>query len=201
MLKASFTEGKIEAGCDEAGRGCLAGPVFAAAVILDRQFSHPVLRDSKKLDKTTREELYESICRDAIAYAIRMVPPSEIDEINILNASILAMHHCLEALEQKPDFILVDGNRFKPFKKIPFKCIVKGDDKYYSIAAASILAKVARDRYMEEQARKFPFYGWETNAGYPTPGHRTAIRDYGVTPLHRRSFRLLPGRAQLDLFD
>jgi ribonuclease HII len=201
MLLSHYTNDKIEAGTDEAGRGCLAGPVFAAAVILPKDFTHPYLRDSKKLDSIQRQEYAEIIKSEAIAYSIKSVRPNKIDEINILNASILAMHKSIAALSTTPEFILVDGNRFKPFKKIPFECIIKGDDKYFSIAAASILAKVHRDNYMKRKAKEFPYYSWETNKGYPTKAHRASIASHGVTPLHRRSFRLLPNSSQLNLFD
>lgn len=203
MLLPYHTKGRIEAGTDEAGRGCLAGPVFAAAVILPEDFSHPFLRDSKKLNSLQREELFELIKAKALAYAIKPVPPRKIDSINILNASIMAMHRSLAALNIKPDFILVDGNRFKPFRKIPFQCIIKGDDKYNAIAAASILAKVSRDRYMMKMSKKYPKYSWETNMGYPTKAHRVGIEEHGVTPLHRKTFKLLEHldrKEQLKLF-
>ena len=201
MLLSQHTEDKIEAGTDEAGRGCLAGPVVAAAVILPKSFSHPFLRDSKKLTSIQRLELEQFIKNVAIAYAVKKVTPKKIDEINILNASFQAMHKSLEALHVKPEFILVDGNRFKPFKKIPFECIIKGDDKYFSIAAASILAKVERDRYMQRMAKKHPHYSWETNMGYPTKAHRASIKQFGTTNLHRMTFKLLAENNQLDLFD
>jgi len=201
MLLSQHTNDKIEAGTDEAGRGCLAGPVVAAAVILPKNFSHPTLRDSKKINITQRLELEKLIKKEAIAYAVKKVTPKKIDEINILNASILAMHKSLKALNIKPEFILVDGNKFKPFNKIPFECIIKGDDKYFSIAAASILAKVERDRYMQRMAKKHPYYSWETNMGYPTKAHRASIKQFGVTNLHRMSFKLLDDNSQLELFD
>lgn len=201
MLRPYLYKDKIEAGTDEAGRGCLAGPVFAAAVILPKDFSHPFLRDSKQLNSIQKDELYHFIKQVAVAYAIKSVKPKKIDEINILNASILAMHKALAGLDQKPDLILVDGNRFKPFKKIPFECIIKGDDKFFSIAAASVLAKVERDRYMKKMAKKYPNYCWDTNVGYPTVAHRDGIQKFGICPLHRKSFRLLPGPAQMHLFD
>ena len=200
MLQSSFTPDKIEAGCDEAGRGCLAGPVFAAAVVLEKGYTHPLLRDSKKLTAVQRDQLFDDIQKEAIDYSIQQVSPKEIDEINILNASFLAMHRSLEQLKKMPELILVDGNRFKPFNKIPFECIVKGDDKFFSIAAASILAKVSRDRYMIEMATKHPGYGWESNMGYPTKAHREGIQLLGPTEIHRMSFRLLPENQQLDLF-
>lgn len=201
MLKSFFTADKIEAGTDEAGRGCLAGPVFAAAVILPRDFSHPYLRDSKKLNSIQREELAELIKVEAIDWAVKPVTPKKIDQINILNASILAMHKSLDALKVRPEFILVDGNKFKPYKKLPFECIIKGDDKFFSIAAASILAKVGRDNYMKRMSKKYPYYSWETNKGYPTELHRASIQTHGITPLHRKSFTLLKEDNQLDLFD
>ena len=201
MLLTSFTANKIEAGCDEAGRGCLAGPVFAAAVILNRDFSHEILRDSKKLNHKQREDLFDVIKESAVCYAIKKVDPKKIDDINILNASFLAMHKALKSLSVPPEFILVDGNRFKPFGKIPFECIIKGDDKYYSIAAASVLAKVSRDRYMQRMSKKYPDYEWHSNKGYPTLAHRCSIKEHGITPLHRKTFRLLADESQLNLFD
>ncbi len=200
MLKAYYKKGQIEAGTDEAGRGCLAGPVVAAAVVLSKNFKHLELRDSKKLTYKKRLELAEIIKSTASFYSIQHVSPEEIDRINILNASIRAMHLSLDDLETKPEFILVDGNRFKPYQSIPFACIIKGDDKYLSIAAASVLAKVERDHFMEKQAQIFPEYGWERNKGYPTKFHREAIREYGITPLHRKSFKLLRKEEQLRLF-
>jgi len=201
MLKAFYTTDKVEAGTDEAGRGCLAGPVFAAAVILPRDFSHPYLRDSKKLNSIQREELSKLIKMQAIDYAVKKVTPKKIDQINILNASILAMHKSLDALKVRPEFILVDGNKFKPYKKTPFECVIQGDDKFYSIAAASILAKVGRDNYMKKMSKKYPGYSWETNKGYPTLAHRESIKLQGITPLHRKTFTLLREDNQLDLFD
>jgi len=196
-----FHRNKVEAGTDEVGRGCLAGPVFAAAVILPKKFSHPYLRDSKKINSIQREECALYIKEHAIDFAVKSVTPKKIDEINILNASFLAMHKSLKALKVKPEFILVDGNRFKPYKKIPYQCVIKGDDKYYSIAAASVLAKVTRDNYMKRMSKRHPFYSWETNKGYPTKFHRQSIVDYGISPLHRKSFKLLDDESQLDLFD
>ena len=200
MLKAYYSKDKIEAGCDEAGRGCLAGPVYAAAVILSKDFSHPFLRDSKKLNHIQREELFHFIKINALDYKISRVTPEKIDKINILNASILAMHQSLDGLKTRPELILVDGNRFKPYKSIPFECIVKGDDKFFSIAAASILAKVSRDHYMKRMAKKYPQYSWESNKGYPTAYHKKSIEENGISPLHRKSFRLF-GHRQLNLFD
>jgi len=189
----------FEAGTDEAGRGCLCGPVTAAAVILPLDFSHPTLNDSKQLSAKQRNELRPVIEKEAVAWAVAHVSPKEIDEINILNASILAMHRSIQKLKQKPDFIAVDGNRFKPLQNIAYHCQVKGDATYLNIAAASILAKTYRDEYMQKLSKDYPGYGWEKNAGYPTKEHRNAIRKFGVTPHHRLSFQLLP--SQLNLFD
>ena len=188
----------FEAGTDEAGRGCLSGPVTAAAVILPKDFHHPVLNDSKQLTEKQRYMLRPIIEKEAIAWAVAHVSPEEIDEINILNASILGMHRSIDQLKQRPDFIAVDGNKFKPYQDIPHHCQVKGDATYMNIAAASVLAKTYRDDRMKELATEYPEYGWERNAGYPTKGHRDAIREFGVTPHHRKSFQLLP--AQLNLF-
>jgi ribonuclease HII len=189
MLKRYLTKGVVEAGCDEAGRGCLAGPVFAAAVILPSTGEIDGLNDSKLLAAGRREELRARIEQQAVAFAVASVDPDEIDRINILQASFLAMHRALEMLGVLPVQILVDGNRFRPYREIPFHCIVKGDGKYMSIAAASILAKTYRDDYMREIAREHPQYGWERNKGYPTRQHREAIGRHGLTPHHRRSFR------------
>ena len=198
MLKAYYKEGIVEAGCDEAGRGPLAGPVVAAAVILPTDYKHQLLNDSKKLNKKQLNELEEVIKHDALAYSVQEVSHSKIDEINILNASYLAMHLAIKDLSVTPELLLIDGNRFKPYPGISHECIVKGDGKYMSIAAASILAKTHRDRIMTQLAEQYPGYGWETNAGYPTTKHREAIRTLGITPYHRKSFRLLP--EQLELF-
>lgn len=199
MLKAYFSkEVVVEAGCDEAGRGCLAGPVVAAAVILPRRFRHKVLTDSKKLGKAQRQELKEMIIEKAIDYAIAEVDNFEIDRINILNASFLAMHKAIAQLKKLPELLLIDGNRFKPYESIPHQCIIEGDGKYFSIAAASILAKTHRDQIMWDFARAHPGYGWETNVGYATPAHRKAIKELGFTELHRKSFRCIPN--QLELF-
>lgn len=198
MLKSSFGSGKIEAGCDEAGRGPLAGPVVAAAVILPKDYVNGILNDSKKLTKKVLEVLEVEIKRDALAWEVIEVSETEIDEINILNASFLAMHRAVDKLTVTPELLLIDGNRFKPYPNIAHECIVKGDGKYMSIAAASVLAKTHRDRMMTNAAQQYPGYGWETNAGYPTKKHREAIRKLGVTPLHRKSFRLLP--EQIELF-
>lgn len=191
MLKSHFNKGLVEAGCDEAGRGCLAGSVFAAAVILPEDYVNEGLNDSKKLTPMRRYELRDEIERDALAWAVGVVTPEEIDKINILNASILAMHRALDQLEVRPEAIIVDGNRFKPYRFIPYNTVVKGDGKYLSIAAASILAKTYRDDYMDSLAREYPQYAWDVNKGYPTKAHREAITKYGITPYHRKSFRLL----------
>lgn len=198
MLLPFFQERLLEAGCDEAGRGCLAGPVVAAAVILPRDYHHPVLNDSKQLTEKQRNELRKEVMQEAIAYGVGVASPREIDEINILNASYLAMQRAIDLLERSPELLLIDGNRYKPHDDTPFECVIKGDGKYYSIAAASILAKTYRDELMRQLAREFPGYGWETNVGYPTRTHRDAIRSQGATPHHRMSFQLLP--AQLELF-
>ena len=191
MLKSHMSPGLIEAGCDEAGRGCLAGSVFAAAVILPEDYVNDGLNDSKQLSAKRRYELRREIESDALAWAVGVVTPEEIDEINILNASILAMHRALDQLKVRPEAIIVDGNRFKPYRFIPYSTVVKGDGKYLSIAAASILAKTYRDDYMDRLAEEFPQYGWTENKGYPTRAHREAIKKYGPTPYHRKSFRLL----------
>lgn len=193
-LENHYYEGKIEAGCDEAGRGCLAGSVYAAAVILPDGYDNPSLNDSKQLSAAKRKRLRDEIVRDAQAWAVGVVTPEEIDHINILRASILAMHRALERLRVMPEAIIVDGNRFQPYRDLPYTTIVKGDGKYQAIAAASILAKTFRDEYMERLAEEFPQYGWKSNKGYPTPQHREAIRQYGVTPYHRKSFDLLGSR-------
>ena len=198
MLKNYYYEGKTEAGCDEAGRGCLAGSVYAAAVILPPDYHNELLNDSKQLTEKRRYALREVIQRDAVAWAVGIVTPEEIDRINILNASILAMHRALDQLKVRPEAIIVDGNRFKPYHDLPHSTIVKGDGKYLSIAAASILAKTYRDDYMNQLAVEYPQYDWKGNKGYPTKKHREAIRLHGVTPYHRRTFNLL-GDTQLSL--
>lgn len=190
---------RIEAGCDEAGRGCLAGAVFAAAVILPHGYSHDILNDSKQLSEKQRYALRPEIERDAVAWAVGIVLPDEIDKINILNASILAMHRAIDKLKVRPEHLLIDGNRFKPYPGINHDCIVKGDGKYMAIAAASVLAKTYRDDYMLRLHEEFPQYGWDKNKGYPTREHRAAIARYGTTPYHRLSFRLLD--PQLQLFE
>lgn len=199
MLLSCFTPDLIEAGCDEAGRGCLAGPVVAAAVILPKHYKHELLNDSKQLDKEDREQLRIEIERDALAWAVAEVSNEGIDEINILNASFRAMHLALDKLTIRPQFLLIDGNRFHKYGETLHECIIKGDASYLSIAAASILAKTYRDDLMQKLALQFPGYGWETNVGYPTPEHREGIKQFGVTPFHRKSFQLLP--AQLELFE
>lgn len=191
MLKSHFYKGFVEAGCDEAGRGCLAGSVYAAAVILPEDYVNDALNDSKQLSANRRYELRREIERDALAWAVGVVTPEEIDKINILNASILAMHRALDQLAVRPEAIIVDGNRFKPYRFIPYTTVIKGDGKYLSIAAASILAKTYRDDYMDRLAEECPQYAWDVNKGYPTKAHREAIAKYGVTPYHRKSFRLL----------
>lgn len=198
MLLSSFTPDLLEAGCDEVGRGCLAGPVVAAAVILPKNYQHALLNDSKQLSKEDRVALQSDIVRDAIAWAVAEVSSGEIDEINILNASFKAMHLALDKLQVKPEFLLIDGNRFKPYGEIKFECVIKGDSKYLSIAAASILAKNYRDELMSKLSLEYPGYAWHTNVGYPTTEHRDGIRQLGITPYHRKSFQLLP--AQLELF-
>lgn len=197
MLKSHYYEGLVEAGCDEAGRGCLAGSVYAAAVILPENYENDMLNDSKKLSAKKRYVLRDIIERDALAWAVGIVTPEEIDKINILNASFLAMHRALDQLETHPEAIIIDGNRFKPYLDLPFNTIVKGDGKYLSIAAASILAKTYRDDYMLSLAEEYPQYDWQSNMGYPTKKHREAIRKYGITPFHRKSYNLL-GDGQLS---
>lgn len=192
MLENHYYEGLVEAGCDEAGRGCLAGSVFAATVILPPDYENELLNDSKKLTDRKRKQLREIIEHDAVDWAVGIVEPGEIDEINILNASILAMHRALDQLKVRPEAVIVDGNRFKPYCDLPYTTIVKGDGKYLSIAAASILAKTYRDDYMDRLAEDYPQYDWKSNKGYPTKKHRQAIRECGITPFHRRSFTLLP---------
>ena len=199
MLQQFLHSDKIEAGCDEAGRGCLSGPVFAAAVILPKDFSNELLNDSKKLTEAQRYSLREVIERDAVAWAVGVVTAAEIDEINILRASILAMQRAVEQLKVVPQHLLIDGNRFTPYKNIPYTTVVKGDAKFMSIAAASILAKTYRDDYMLAISKEFPQYDWQKNKGYPTPKHRAAIREFGATPHHRMTFNLLGEDPQLTL--
>ena len=199
LLPIYNTDGLCEAGCDEAGRGCLAGRVYAAAVILPPDYHNEWLNDSKQLSARRRYALREQIEREAVAWAVGVVTPDEIDKINILNASILAMHRALDALSVRPEFVIVDGNRFKNYGDTPWKTIVKGDGKYLSIAAASILAKTYRDDYMKKLHTEYPYYGWDHNAGYPTREHRNGIAAHGLTPYHRRSFRQL-AEGQMELF-
>lgn len=199
MLQAYHTAHCIEAGCDEAGRGCLAGPVFAAAVVLPEGWTHPLLNDSKQLSERQRNALRPIIEAEALAWAVAEVSAEEIDRINILRASILAMHRALDALTIKPAHIIVDGNRFSPYGDTPYHTIVKGDATYLSIAAASVLAKTHRDAYMRQIDADYPHYGWAKNAGYPTAAHRAAIAIHGASPHHRMSFRLLPDNEQLAL--
>lgn len=198
MLEAYYTKDVIEAGCDEAGRGCLAGPVFAAAVILPPDFKSELLNDSKQLSEKNRYALRPLIEQEAIAWGIGVVTAPEIDAINILKASFLAMHRAIEQLKVQPQALLIDGNRFNPYKEIPFTCMVKGDGRFLSIAAASILAKTYRDDYMLQLAEEYPSYGWQQNKGYPTRAHREAISKHGITPYHRKTFTLLPSQLTLD---
>lgn len=203
MLKSYFHKSKLEAGCDEAGRGCLAGPVTAAAVILPKKWNHPLLNDSKKMSAKHRNELKEIIMEEAIAYSINMVHNEEIDKVNILNASFIAMHRALDRIIKEGhslELLLIDGNRFHQYNSLPHKCIIKGDGKYTSIAAASILAKTARDEYMAKMHSKYPIYHWESNKGYPTLAHRAAIEEHGRTPLHRKSFKVTSIHSQAVLF-
>ncbi len=197
MLKPHFYTDLVEAGCDEAGRGCLAGSVYAAAVILPPDYDNALLNDSKKLTEKRRNVLRDDIIRDAVAWAVGVVTPEEIDRINILRASFLAMHRALDLLKVRPEAVIVDGNRFMPYRDLPYTTIVKGDGKYQAIAAASILAKTFRDDYMTRLARKFPYYDWQNNKGYPTQAHREGIRLHGTSPYHRKSYNLL-GDGQLS---
>lgn len=200
MLKRYFLNNRsVEAGCDEAGRGCLAGPVYAAAVILPPDFRNKWIDDSKKLSDKDRYELRPEIEEKALAWAVGVVSQQEIDEINILNASFLAMHRALDQFNIVPELLLIDGNRFTKYKNIEHRCIIGGDAKFMSIAAASILAKTYRDDYMKQIAQQFPHYGWATNMGYPTTAHRDAIREFGVTEHHRLSYQLLPSQLELEL--
>ena len=196
MLEGHYFDGLVEAGCDEAGRGCLAGSVYAAAVILPPGYDNPDLNDSKKLTAARRNALRRQIERDALAWAVSIVTPEEIDSINILRASFLAMHRALDQLAVRPQAVIVDGNRFVPYQNLPYATIVKGDGKYQAIAAASILAKTYRDDYMDALAEEYPFYDWKSNKGYPTKAHREGIRQHGISPYHRKSYNLL-GDGQL----
>lgn len=200
MLASHYYKGLIEAGCDEAGRGCLAGSVYAAAVIFPDDYSNEQLNDSKQLTEKKRYQLREIIERDAIAWSVGIVTAKEIDNINILNASILAMHRALDGLKVRPQAVIVDGNKFKPYNGLPHTTIVKGDGKYLSIAAASILAKTYRDDYMNALAEEYPMYDWKSNKGYPTKKHRQAIKDYGISPYHRKSYNLI-GEGELKFED
>lgn len=197
-LRAYFKEGMVEAGCDEAGRGCLAGPVYAAAVILPKDYHHPFLNDSKQLSEVKRDTLRKEIEREALSFAVASVSPKEIDEINILNASYLAMHRALDQLNQVPEHIIIDGNRFRPWKNVPGTCVVKGDGLYFSIAAASVLAKTYRDEFMRGIHQDFPYYNWIKNKGYPTREHREGIKKYGACIWHRRSYNLLDEQLEIN---
>lgn len=201
MLLPHLASGRIEAGCDEAGRGCLAGPVFAAAVILPENFTHPLINDSKKLTATKRYAAREIVESEALAWAVASYSPAEIDEVNIFRASYFAMHRALDQLALRPDHLLIDGKYFLAYGEVPYDCIIKGDGKFMSIAAAGILAKTYRDDHMQLLHQKHPAYGWSTNQGYPTKAHRAAITAHGATVHHRRSFRLLPDVDQASLFD
>lgn len=198
-LLSFYKKNQIEAGCDEAGRGCLAGPVFAAAVILPTNFEHELLNDSKKLTEKQRYLLRDVIESEALAWAVEAVSNEEIDEVNILNASFLAMNRAVQKLKIKPGHLLIDGNRFRPKTKIPFTCMIKGDGRFFSIAAASVLAKTYRDDFMQNIHAEFPVYDWNRNKGYPTKKHRDAIRKHGITSYHRKSFRLLDEQLSLDI--
>ena len=197
-LLSFYKKDTLEAGCDEAGRGCLAGPVFAAAVILPENFRNDLLNDSKKLTEKQRYQLRPVIEKEALAWAVEMIPNAQIDELNILNASFLAMNKAVEKLKVKPEHLLIDGNRFRPQHKIPFTCMVKGDGRFFSIAAASVLAKTYRDDFMLKIHDEFPHFAWDKNKGYPTKKHRTAIKRYGITPYHRLSFRLLDEQLKFE---
>ena len=199
MLASNYSGFSLEVGTDEAGRGCLSGPVVAAAVILPKKFTHPFLNDSKQISEKKREELRPFIEQNAIAFAVSFVWQEEVDKINVLQASITGMHRAIEMLKTKPEYIIVDGNKFRDYKDIPHETIVKGDAKYLSIAAASVLAKTYRDEYMAKIHQEFPMYNWAKNKGYPTKEHRNGIREFGVTKYHRKTFKLLPEQTKLDL--
>jgi ribonuclease HII len=199
MLKINYSGFVLEAGTDEAGRGCLCGPVVAAAVILPEDFEHPFLNDSKQLTEKQRQELKPFIEKEALSYGVTFVDEKEVDLINVLQASIIGMHRSVAQLNPQPEYIIVDGNKFKPFKEIPHETIVKGDAKYLSIAAASVLAKTYRDEFMEKIHQEFPMYNWKQNKGYPTKQHREAIREFGITKYHRKTFKLLPDQLKLDI--
>lgn len=198
MLKSNYSGFSLEVGTDEAGRGCLSGPVVAAAVILPKEFSHSFLNDSKQLSEKRRDQLRPFIEENAIAFAVSFVWQEEVDKINVLQASITGMHRSIAMLKTQPEFIIVDGNKFKNYKEIPHETIVKGDAKYLSIAAASVLAKTYRDEYMAKIHEEYPMYNWQKNKGYPTKEHRNAIREFGPTKYHRKSFKLLPEQLKLD---
>ena len=198
-LLSSYSDNEIEAGCDEAGRGCLAGPVVAAAVILPKDFKHPLLNDSKQLTEKQRNLLRPIIEQEAITWAVSVVDNEEIDKINILNASITAMHRALDQLKKEPTLLLIDGNRFHKYKDLPHHCMIKGDTRFLSIAAASVLAKTHRDEFMEQADKEYPQYFWKKNKGYPTKQHREAIKEYGITPLHRLSFNLIEKQMSFEL--
>lgn len=199
MLKLNYSGFSLEAGTDEAGRGCLSGPVVAAAVILPEDFKHPFLNDSKQLSEKKREELRPFIEENALAFSVTFIHQEEVDELNVLQASITGMQRSISQLKIKPEFIIVDGNKFKPYKDIPHQTIVKGDAKFMSIAAASVLAKTYRDEFMEKIHQEFPQYNWQKNKGYPTKEHRNAIREFGITKYHRKTFKLLPEQLKLEL--
>jgi len=199
MLKLKINKHLLECGTDEAGRGCLAGPVTAAAVILPNNFKNEILTDSKQLSKKKRNLLKPIIEKEAVSFAVAHIMMEEIDSINILNASILGMHHSIDKLSKRPQFIAIDGNKFKPYGEIPYECVIKGDGKFLHIAAASVLAKTYRDAFMEKIHAEFPMYNWKQNKGYPTKEHRAAIKKYGITKYHRKSFRLLPEEFKLNL--
>ena len=199
MLKQNYSPFSLEAGTDEAGRGCLSGPVVAAAVILPKKFNHKFLNDSKQLSEKQRKELRPYIEEHALAFGVSFVHQDEVDALNVLQASITGMHRAIEKLMPSPEFIIVDGNKFRPYKKIPHQTIVKGDAIHMNIAAASVLAKTYRDEYMEKIHEEFPVYNWRRNKGYPTKEHRDAIRKFGITPYHRKSFKLLPEKLYLDV--
>ncbi|MCD8404416.1 ribonuclease HII [Tenacibaculum dicentrarchi] len=199
MLKLNYSQYKLETGTDEAGRGCLSGPVVAAAVILPENFKHDLLNDSKQLSEKKRQELRPYIEKHALAYGVAFISHQEVDEINVLQASITGMHRAISKLSIQPEFIIVDGNKFNPYKDISHETIVKGDAKFMSIAAASVLAKTYRDEYMEKIHKEYPQYNWKKNKGYPTKEHRNAIREFGITPYHRKTFKLLPEQLKLKL--
>ena len=199
MLKNNYSGFVLEAGTDEAGRGCLCGPVVAAAVILPADFEHPFLNDSKQLSEKQRKELQPFIEENALSFGVSFVDEKEVDKINVLQASITGMHRSIEQLEPSPEYIIVDGNKFKPYKETPHETIIKGDAKYLSIAAASVLAKTYRDEFMKKLDQEFPMYNWKQNKGYPTKQHREAIREFGITKYHRKTFRLLPEQIKLKL--